>query len=417
MLNMVEIGKRAKNASYILSTLTSKIKNDALEEIAKEIVLRSEEILKENQKDIKNAKENNIKESMVDRLLLTKERIEGIATSIRKVIALDDPVGYIEGGNVRPNGMEIIKKRVPLGVVGIIFESRPNVTIDAAGLCLKSGNACILRGGKEAINTNMKLADIMREAISKVGLPKDSIILLEDTNRKYVKEMAELVDYIDILIPRGSANLINSVKEIAKVPFIETGAGNCHIYIDESADIDMAVELTDNGKTQRPSVCNALETLLINKNVDDVFLHKVYDRLKEHNVEFRGDEKTIEVLGSEKVKKASEEDYMTEYNDYIIAVKTVDNIDEAIEHINKYSTHHSECIVTNNYEHSLKFTSKVDSACVYVNVSTRFTDGEQFGLGSEIGISTAKLHVRGPMGLNDLTTVKYIINGNGQIRE
>lgn len=417
MLNMVEVGKRAKKASYTLATLTSKIKNDALEEIAKEIVLRSEEILEENQKDIKNAKENNIKESMVDRLLLTKERIEGIAISLRKVISLEDPVGYIEGGNVRPNGMEIIKKRVPIGVVGIIFESRPNVTIDAAGLCLKSGNACILRGGKEAINTNMKLADIMRDAISKVGLPKDSIILLEDTNRKYVKEMAELVDYIDMLIPRGSANLINSVKEIAKVPFIETGAGNCHIYIDEDADIDMAVELTDNGKTQRPSVCNALETLLVNKNVYDLFLHKVYDRLNEHNVEFRGDDKTIEVLGSDKVKKASEEDYMTEYNDYIIAVKVVDNVDEAIEHINKYSTHHSECIVTNNYENSLKFTSKVDSACVYVNVSTRFTDGEQFGLGSEIGISTAKLHVRGPMGLNDLTTIKYIINGNGQIRK
>ncbi|RGD73624.1 glutamate-5-semialdehyde dehydrogenase [Anaerofustis stercorihominis] len=412
---MNSLGKKAKIAGRSISDLNTNKKNEALECIKNELINNMKSIIKANKEDIVNAKANGMKESMIDRLTLDEDRIKAIANSIDKVINLKDPVGIISGGSKRPNGMEIVIKRVPYGVVGIIFESRPNVTVDAGCLCLKSGNACILRGGKEAINTNTRLVEVMRGAVKKAGLNHDVIQLVSDTDRKYVSEMAKLTEYIDVLIPRGSAGLIRSIKDIATVPFIETGAGNCHIYIDEFADNDMAVDLTDNGKTQRPSVCNSLETLLVHEKKAEEVLPLIYNKLKEHNVEFRGDERTLKILGS-KAKKADEEDYKTEYNDYIIAVKVVENIEEAINHINKYSTKHSECIVTNNIESMNLFTSKIDSACVYVNVSTRFTDGEEFGFGSEIGIATQRTLPRGPMGLNELTTIKYVITGNGQIR-
>ncbi|MCR2033092.1 glutamate-5-semialdehyde dehydrogenase [Anaerofustis stercorihominis] len=415
MFNMNSLGKKAKIAGRSISDLNTNKKNEALECIKNELISNMKSIIKANKEDIINAKANGMKESMIDRLTLDEDRIKAIANSIDKVINLKDPVGIISGGSKRPNGMEIVIKRVPYGVVGIIFESRPNVTVDAGCLCLKSGNACILRGGKEAINTNTRLVEVMRGAVKKAGLNHDVIQLVSDTDRKYVSEMAKLTEYIDVLIPRGSAGLIRSIKDIATVPFIETGAGNCHIYIDEFADNDMAVDLTDNGKTQRPSVCNSLETLLIHEKKAEEVLPLIYSKLKEHNVEFRGDERTVKILGS-KAKKATEEDYKTEYNDYIIAVKIVENIEEAINHINKYSTKHSECIVTNNIESMNLFTSKIDSACVYVNVSTRFTDGEEFGFGSEIGIATQRTLPRGPMGLNELTTIKYVITGSGQIR-
>ncbi|WP_181965890.1 glutamate-5-semialdehyde dehydrogenase [Anaerofustis stercorihominis] len=415
MFNMNSLGKKAKIAGRSISDLNTNKKNEALECIKNELINNMKSIIKANKEDIVNAKANGMKESMIDRLTLDEDRIKAIANSIDKVINLKDPVGIISGGSKRPNGMEIVIKRVPYGVVGIIFESRPNVTVDAGCLCLKSGNACILRGGKEAINTNTRLVEVMRGAVKKAGLNHDVIQLVSDTDRKYVSEMAKLTEYIDVLIPRGSAGLIRSIKDIATVPFIETGAGNCHIYIDEFADNDMAVDLTDNGKTQRPSVCNSLETLLVHEKKAEEVLPLIYNKLKEHNVEFRGDERTLKILGS-KAKKADEEDYKTEYNDYIIAVKVVENIEEAINHINKYSTKHSECIVTNNIESMNLFTSKIDSACVYVNVSTRFTDGEEFGFGSEIGIATQRTLPRGPMGLNELTTIKYVITGNGQIR-
>lgn len=415
MFNMNSLGKKAKIAGRSISDLNTNKKNEALECIKNELISNMKSIIKANNEDILNAKANGMKESMIDRLTLDEDRIRAIANSIDKVINLKDPVGIISGGSKRPNGMEIVIKRVPYGVVGIIFESRPNVTVDAGCLCLKSGNACILRGGKEAINTNTRLVEVMRGAVKKAGLNHDVIQLVSDTDRKYVSEMAKLTEYIDVLIPRGSAGLIRSIKDIATVPFIETGAGNCHIYIDEFADNDMAVDLTDNGKTQRPSVCNSLETLLIHEKKAEEVLPLIYNKLKEHNVEFRGDERTVKILGN-KAKKATEEDYKTEYNDYIIAVKIVENIEEAINHINKYSTKHSECIVTKNIESMNLFTSKIDSACVYVNVSTRFTDGEEFGFGSEIGIATQRTLPRGPMGLNELTTIKYVITGSGQIR-
>lgn len=416
MFSITSLGKKAKIASRSISDLNTNKKNEGLLSIKNELISHSKEIIKANREDIENAKINGMKESMIDRLLIDEQRIQNIANSIDKVINLKDPVGIISGGSKRPNGMEIVIKRVPYGVIGIIFESRPNVTVDAGCLCLKSGNSCILRGGKEAINTNTKLVEVMRGALKKAGINHDAIQLVSDTDRKYVSQMAKLTEYIDVLIPRGSAGLIKSIKDIATVPFIETGAGNCHIYIDEYARDDMAVNLTDNGKTQRPSVCNSLETLLIHEKKADELLPLIYNKLKEHNVEFRGDEKTVKILGK-RAKKASEDDYKTEYNDYIIAVKVVENIEEAINHINKYSTKHSECIVTDNIENMNLFTSKVDSACVYVNVSTRFTDGEEFGFGSEIGIATQRTLPRGPMGLNELTTIKYIITGNGQIRE
>ena len=410
-----ELGKRAKAAEAFISSAPTMQKNKALAAISKALIENSSLIIAENAKDIAAAKENGMSEAKQDRLMLDASRIEGIAKGVDQIIALGDPIGEIIGGGNRPNGLQIIKTRVPLGVIGIIFESRPNVTVDAAALCLKTGNVVILKGGKEAINSNICLGKIMREAVGSAGLPADIIQVVENTDRETTNELMRLNGYVDVIIPRGSANLIQAVVRNATVPVIETGAGNCHVYVDASADLDMAVEITDNAKTQRPSVCKAIESLLVHKDVAEKFLPMIAERFKSHNVKIYGCDRTIAILGSS-VEKATETEYATEFNDYIIAVKVVDDIDEAIAHIRKYSTKHSECIVTSSLENARKFQTQVDAAAVYVNASTRFTDGGEFGFGAEIGISTQKLHARGPMGLAELTTVKYLINGNGQVR-
>ncbi|MDE6567742.1 MAG: glutamate-5-semialdehyde dehydrogenase [Lachnospiraceae bacterium] len=415
-MNYIEtLGKNAKAAKSRLACAATGEKNKILERIAEKLVENTEQILQENEKDIAAARDNGITEVMVDRLCLTPERIQGIADACIQLINLDDPIGEVLQGSTRPNGMKITKIRVPMGVVGIIYESRPNVTVDAATLCIKSGNAAILRGGKEAINSNRILMNTMREAVKEVGFPEDIIQLVEDTSREISTQMMQANGWIDVLIPRGGAGLIQAVVQNATVPVIETGTGNCHIYIDETADLTMAVDITDNGKTQRPSVCNALETCLVHQAVAETFLPALQERLQEHQVEIRGCERTKAILG-DAVVPATEEDYATEFLDYILSVRVVDSLEEAVEHIAKYSTGHSECIVTESYASAERFQQAVDSACVYVNCSTRFTDGGEFGLGAEIGISTQKLHARGPMGLREMTTMKYLITGNGQIR-
>ncbi|MFG6395363.1 MAG: glutamate-5-semialdehyde dehydrogenase [Lachnospiraceae bacterium] len=410
-----QLGENAKKVKAYITNASTEDKNHILSTIAVKLCSNTERIIEINKEDLANAKENGISDAMADRLRLTKERIEDMAAACRELISLKDPVGEITSGSIRPNGMRITKTRVPMGVIGIIYESRPNVTVDAATLCIKSGNAVILRGGKEAINSNKILMDIMREAISECGFPPDIVQLVCDTSRETSLAMMKANGYIDVLIPRGGKGLINAVVNNATVPVIETGSGNCHIYIDNTLDLDMAVNITDNGKTQRPSVCNALETCLVHKGIAEVFLPLLKERLDTHNVELRGCPVTISILGSS-VKPATEEDYATEFNDYILAIKVVENIDEAIAHINKYSTGHSECIITKDLASAEKFQKETDSACVYVNCSTRFTDGNEFGFGAEIGISTQRLHARGPMGLNELTTFKYLINGSGQTR-
>lgn len=409
------LGQKAKAAEYAVSSAPSKLKNDALKAIADALINNTDRIIEANKLDLDNAVANGMSVSMQDRLMLNADRINGIADSVMTLIDAEDLIGSIDFGVVRPNGLKICKTRVPLGVIGIIFESRPNVTVDAATLCLKAGNAVILKGGKEAINSNKCLAEIMREAVESVGLPKDVIQLIEDTSRESTNELMKLNQYLDVLIPRGGAGLIKAVVSNATVPVIETGTGNCHVYVDESADIEMVAEIVNNGKTQRPSVCNAVESLLVHENIAKDVLPVIKSKLDGHNVEIRGCEKTAEILG-DCVAAATEEDYGTEFLDYIISVKVVKDVDEAIAHIRKYSTGHSECIVTKSLENAEKFQRQVDSAAVYVNASTRFTDGGEFGFGAEIGISTQKLHARGPMGLRELTTVKYLINGNGQIR-
>lgn len=414
-MNLEEMGSRALAASRVLASAGTAKKNTALEYIAEALIESSAGILSANAEDVKAAKNAGTRDSMIDRLTLTEERIKGIADGVRKVALLEDPVGKSDGGWQRPNGLKIQKVRVPLGVIGIIFEARPNVTVDAAALCLKSGNACLLRGGREALRSNLELARIMRKAIAKAGLPEDCVQVLDDTSHETAQKMMKLNKYIDVLIPRGGKGLIRSVVENSTVPVIETGAGNCHVYVDESADIDMAVNIVFNAKTSRPSVCNAAETLLVHKNIARAFLPKAKEMLDKKHVELRGDELTREILGSS-VVPATEEDWETEYNDYIFAVKTVSSTDEAIEHINKYGTRHSEAIITDSFANSQKFLREVDAAAVYVNASTRFTDGNEFGFGAEIGISTQKLHARGPMGLDELTTVKYQIIGSGQVR-
>ena len=410
-----ELGKKAQAAKKSLLTASTGEKNQILEAIAKKLLENQDKILAENEKDIANARDNGISETMVDRLRLTADRIQGIADACIYLVNLEDPVGQILEGSTRPNGMKITKLRVPMGVVGIIYESRPNVTVDAASLCIKSGNAAILRGGKEAICSNKVLMDTMREAVKECGFPEDIVQLVEDTSREVSTQMMKANGLIDVLIPRGGAGLIQAVVNNATIPVIETGTGNCHIYIDQMADLNMAVSIADNGKTQRPSVCNALETCLVHKDKAEEFLPMLKAKLDEHQVEIHGCEVTQKILG-DCVIPATEEDYATEYLDYTIAIKVVDSIEEAIAHIGTYSTGHSECIVTESYASAQKFQQEVDSACVYVNCSTRFTDGGEFGLGAEIGISTQKLHARGPMGLKELTTMKYLISGNGQIR-
>lgn len=415
-MNYIEqLGEKALEAKRKIATASTGEKNKVLEAIAQVLLENSDAILAENEKDIANARDNGISETMVDRLRLTKERIKGIADACMELVNLEDPVGEVLQGSVRPNGMRITKVRVPMGVIGIIYESRPNVTVDAGALCLKSGNAAILRGGKEAIHSNMILVKLMQQALETSGFAKETIQLVEDTSREVSTQMMQANGYIDVLIPRGGAGLIQAVVQNATVPVIETGTGNCHIYVDDSADLEMAVQITDNGKTQRPSVCNALETCLVHKDVADKFLPMLQKVFEKHRVEIRGCERTKAILG-DSVVLATPQDYATEFLDYIMSIKVVDSIEEAIAHIRKYSTGHSECIITESYRHAEQFQKEIDSACVYVNCSTRFTDGGEFGLGAEIGISTQKLHVRGPMGLKELTTMKYLINGSGQIR-
>lgn len=409
------LGSNAVKVKKILAVADTGKKNSALAEISRALIENSDKIIEANQKDLTAAKENGMSVSMQDRLMLNKDRIKGIASAVDELIKLEDPIGKVDNGSVRPNGMRITKIRVPMGVIGMIYESRPNVTADAATLCLKTGNAVILRGGKEAYNSNKCICEIMRDAVEKAGFPKDIIQFVDDTTREVTTELMKCDKYLDLLIPRGGAGLIKAVTKNATVPVIETGTGNCHLYVDESADIEMAVNITDNAKTQRPSVCNAIETLLVHKNIAEKFLPAVKKKLDEHNVEIRGCAETKRILG-DCVVPATEEDYATEFGDYIIAVRVVDDISQAIEHIAEYSTGHSECIVTNDLSNANKFKSEVDSACVYVNASTRFTDGGMFGFGAEIGISTQKLHARGPMGLYEITTNKYLIDGNGQVR-
>lgn len=409
------LGSNAVKVKKILAVADTGKKNSALAEISRALIENSDKIIEANRKDLTAAKENGMSVSMQDRLMLNEDRIKGIASAVDELIKLEDPIGKVDNGSVRPNGMRITKIRVPMGVIGMIYESRPNVTADAATLCLKTGNAVILRGGKEAYNSNKCICEIMRDAVEKAGFPKDIIQFVDDTTREVTTELMKCDKYLDLLIPRGGAGLIKAVTKNATVPVIETGTGNCHLYVDESADIEMAVNITDNAKTQRPSVCNAIETLLVHKNIAEKFLPAVKKKLDEHNVEIRGCTETKRILG-DCVVPATEEDYATEFGDYIIAVRVVDDISQAIEHIAEYSTGHSECIVTNDLSNANKFKSEVDSACVYVNASTRFTDGGMFGFGAEIGISTQKLHARGPMGLYEITTNKYLIDGNGQVR-
>ncbi|MBQ1441493.1 MAG: glutamate-5-semialdehyde dehydrogenase [Clostridia bacterium] len=409
------MGSAAKAAERILGVADTNTKNNALEAMASALESDADKIISANETDLENGRKNGMKESLLDRLRLTRERIAGMADGIRQVAALSDPVGEIIEGSVRPNGMKIRRVRVPLGVVGIIFESRPNVTSDAAALCLKSGNACILRGGKEAINSNMAIADTLRQAVVSAGLPADCIQLVSDTSRESANQMMRMNQYLDVLIPRGGAGLIRAVVENSTVPVIETGVGNCHVFVDKTADIGMAADIIYNAKTSRPSVCNAIETILVHKDIAEKALPVIKARLDEKNVELRGCEITRAILG-DSVIPATDEDYATEFLDYILACRVVDSLDDAIEHISRYSTGHSECIVTSDYFSAEKFTSSVDSAAVYVNCSTRFTDGGEFGLGAEIGISTQKLHARGPMGIRQLTSSKFIIQGDGQVR-
>lgn len=414
MSELLLIGKNAKEASYDLGVLSTKEKDNALLLMAEELVRSKSEILDANKVDLENAKEKGISEALLDRLALSDERIEEMANGLREIVKLQDPVGEVISMWQRPNGIHIGQKRVPIGVIGIIYESRPNVTCDAAGLCLKTGNASILRGGSDAINSNKAIVKALKNGIERAGLPINSVQLVEDTSRDVATEMMRLNEFIDVLIPRGGAGLIQSVVKNATVPVIETGTGNCHIYVDETADFEMAKDIVINAKTSRPGVCNAAEKLIVNENIAKDFLPIVINALRERNVLVKGDEKVEDIIND--IEKVNDDEWGLEYLDYIIAIKLVKNVDEAINHINKYGTGHSECIVTESYKNSQKFLQRVDAAAVYVNASTRFTDGGEFGFGAEIGISTQKLHARGPMGLKELTTLKYIIYGNGQIR-
>ena len=413
-MTVFEQGKNAKGTLTFMSQVTTEQKNNALNAIADALEKNVDVIIAANKIDLTEGKENGLNDGLLDRLMLNEERIKGIADGVRQVALLDDPCGKIISDYKKDNGLEIKKITVPIGVIGIIFEARPNVTVDAAALCLKSSNSVLLRGGKEAINSNTALSEIMRDAVESVGFPRDVIQLVHDVSRQSANDMMNMNEYLDCLIPRGGKGLIKAVVNNSTVPVIETGSGNCHIFVDESADINMAAEIIFNAKTQRISVCNACESLVIHSKIIDKALPIIAKKLKEKNVEIRGDERACAACSL--VFPATEEDFYTEYLDYIISVKTVDSLDEAIEHINRCSTGHSEAIITNNDENADKFLKCIDSSSVYVNASTRFTDGGEFGLGAEIGISTQKLHARGPMGLEQLTSTKYLIYGNGQVR-
>ena len=411
---MEVLGKRAKAASRESARLGTDEKNRGLLAVADELVQQTAYLLEENEKDLLAAEEKGVKSSLIDRLRLTEQRVADMAEGLRQIAALEDPIGEVLEMKNRPNGLRIGKKRVPLGVVGIIYESRPNVTADAFGLCFKTGNAVILRGGSDAIHSNLAIVHVIKEALRKEKLCQDLILLVEDTSRETVNEMMKLHDYIDVLIPRGGAGLIASVVENSTVPVIETGTGNCHIFVDESADMKQAVDIIENAKTQRMGVCNACESLVIHEKIAKKVIPEIVERLQMHQVEIRGDERAQAI--SSEIIPATEADWGTEYLDAIISLKVVDSVEEAIAHINEYNTGHSEAIITKDYDHALQFQDEIDAAAVYVNASTRFTDGFEFGFGAEIGISTQKLHARGPMGLLALTTTKYIIFGNGQIR-
>ena len=411
---LIQMGKNAREAEKSLRSLSTAKKNEALAAVAQRLVEKADVLLKANEEDVANGRKNNMKESLVDRLMLTKERIEGMAEGLRQLVDLEDPIGEVLGMKKRPNGLLIGQKRVPLGVIGIIYEARPNVTADAFGLCFKTSNAVILKGGSDAIHSNQAIVDCIRETLKEHGVTKDAVQLIGDTSRETAAEFMKLDDYVDVLIPRGGAGLIHAVVSQSTIPVIETGTGNCHIYVDETADLSMAADIVINAKTQRIGVCNACESLLVHNAVKDQFLPVLAQRLKEKNVEMRADEEALALMPG--AVPATEKDWGTEYLDYILSIKVVYSVDEAIEHINRYNTGHSEAIITNSYENAQKFLDEVDAAAVYVNASTRFTDGFEFGFGAEIGISTQKLHARGPMGLLALTTTKYIIYGNGQVR-
>ena len=415
MTALREQGRRAKAASYTLAAAGTARKNAALEAIADILTERRDEWLAANAEDIAAAREAGTRPAMLDRLTLTEERIAGIVEAVRQVAALPDPIGKVDKMETRPNGLIIGRRRVPLGVVAIIFEARPNVTVDAAALCLKSGNVCILRGGKEAIRSNRKAAELMRAALKSAGLPEDCVSLVQDTSHETAGELMHLDGYVDVLIPRGGAGLIRAVAKEASVPVIRTGEGVCHIYVDSEADLDMGAEILYNAKCSRPSVCNAVECLLVQEDIAEAFLKKAVPLLDRHQVELRCDERALAMLGDRAVP-AAEGDWDAEYDDYILAVRTVKDLNEAVAFINAHGTGHSEAIITANYFKAQRFLNEVDAAAVYVNASTRFTDGGEFGLGAEIGISTQKMHARGPMGLEELTSCKYVIYGEGQVR-
>ncbi len=408
-----ELGSKAKAVAPILANCGTVIKNNVLSEIAKRLIQNAKVIIEENKKDIENARKNGKSEAFIDRLSLDEKRIAGIAKGVEQVAALPDPIGKVLGGQTLPNGLTVVKKSVPMGVIGIIYESRPNVTVDATALCFKAGSAVILRGGSDAINSNKTFVSLMRGAMKSVGVSEDCVQLVEDTSHDVVNAMMRLNKYIDLLIPRGGKRLIHNVIENATVPVIQTGEGNCHVFVDESADLDMAVNIVNNAKTQRPSVCNAIESILVHEKIAADFFKKL-DEVWKGKVAIIGDEVTSANIKVEKL--ADDEDYATEFQELKLSSKVVSGIDEAIEHINKFGTGHSECIVTKSLENAERFQNEIDAAAVYVNASTRFTDGFEFGLGAEIGISTQKLHARGPMGLSEITSYKYLINGSGQIR-
>ena len=413
-MTLSEIGRRAKDVSRILNNLGSREKNMGLEEAARALLEGEDEILAANEEDCDRAASNGMSQGLLDRLRLTPARINSMADGLLQVASLEDPVGEVLSMKKRPNGLMIGKKRVPLGVIAMIYESRPNVTSDAFGLCFKSGNAVILKGGSDALRSNQAIVKCLREGLARAGLPEDGVQLVEDTSRDTTRELMRLNEYVDVLIPRGGAGLIRSVVENSTVPVIETGTGNCHIYVDETADLNMALDIIYNAKTQRVGVCNACESLVVHRLVAGKFLPLLKKRLADKNVEIRADEDARAIVPE--FKAATEADWGTEYLDYILSLKIVDSVEEAIAHINRYNTGHSESIITSDYFNAQQFLNEIDAAAVYVNASTRFTDGEEFGFGAEIGISTQKLHARGPMGLKELTTTKYIIYGDGQIR-
>jgi glutamate-5-semialdehyde dehydrogenase len=411
---MQDMGELAKSASYQLSVVSTEVKNQALQAMARALQERTEMILEANKQDMDAGRAKGLSDALLDRLLLTPERINSMAEGLQALVGLPDPVGEISKVSVRPNGLRVGKMRMPLGVIGIIYEARPNVTVDAAGLCLKSGNAVILRGGSEALNSNLALSNVISAAAVSAGIPEGAIQLISTTDREAASILMTMNDYIDVLIPRGGRGLINAVIAQATVPVLQTGTGNCHTYVEEDADLDTALKIVVNAKTQRPGVCNAMESLLVNAKVADEFLPSVVDALQEKGVEVRGCSRTVAICSD--CVPAVEDDWGTEYLDLILAVKVVEDLEEAIAHINSYGSKHSEAIITNSYQKATQFIQRVDGAAVFVNASTRFTDGNQFGLGAEIGISTQKLHARGPMGLEELTSMKFIVFGDGQIR-